>query len=334
MDCENDYIVLGDFNSNYNEFKTLLYEPNLNDTNATTGINHILPTLYQNRLVDEKIVKKECKYLYNLWLEVPSFKRFSYLYKGKKNTLDNILLPKSMFDSLGINYIDNSFNVFKPKYLFKNKKIYRWQIKNNKHLAKGYSDHLLIYAKFDTKPFLDKPEYKIKTSTIRSLYQQKSKEMDIILENAAVLLKFGNIAVIKRKNDRAVMIYNPPQNLKEKNIYDIEVLKTKRYKGNLEIIDIGDIVLKETLKSVKEFYLRYKGEDLSDIKYQNEIVTNLKGVYKNGYLIYDNKRIRLYFKNKNLTVKNGSEIFIKRGHISYYYKPQIVIYSKKDFLIP
>lgn len=334
LDCKTDYIVLGDFNSNYNEYKTLLYEPQLNDTNSITGINHILPTIFNQNLVMENLVKTECGYLYNLWLELPSIERFSYLFKGKKNTLDNILLPKSMFDSSGINYIDNSFNVFKPPYLYKNGKIFRWKIRRNKHLGKGYSDHLPIYAKFDTKPFFDKPEYKIKSSDIKSLYSQKPKEMDMLIENAAVLLKYKNIAVIKREDDRAIMIYNAPDNLKEGNIYDIEILKTKRYKGNLEVIKVGDTVLKETPKSIKNLYLLYKDQNLSDLKYQNEIVTGVKGYYKNGYLYYKKGRIRLYFKNRDLIPKNGSKIYIKRGHVSYYYKPQIVIYAKKDFLIP
>ncbi|WP_281950492.1 endonuclease/exonuclease/phosphatase family protein [Nitrosophilus kaiyonis] len=333
LNCKSDYIVLGDFNSNYNEFQTLLYEPLLNDTLGITGINHILPTIYKNRFVNEDFVKKHCGYLYNLWLEIPSLYRFSYIFKGKKNTLDNILLPKSMFDKYGVNYIDNSFNVFRPKYLYKNRHIYRWKIKRDRHLGKGYSDHLPIYAIFDTKPFYDKKEFTLKKIKIKNLYEQKPKEFDAIIENAAVLLRYKNIAIIKRGNDRAIMIYNAPDNLNEKNVYDIEILKTKRYKGNLEIVKTGDFVLKKTLKKVDQFFIKYKDQVLSKKIYQNEIITDLKGTYKNGYLFYKRGKIKLYFKDRSLIPKNNSKILIKRGHISYYYKPQIVIYYKKDFLI-
>ena len=59
-----------------------------------------------------------------------------------------------MFDEKGIDYVNNSFKVFKADYLFtKRGYINRWRYKNGKHQAKGYSDHLPVYAYFDIKPY-------------------------------------------------------------------------------------------------------------------------------------------------------------------------------------
>ena len=46
-----DYIILGDLNSNYNEFQTFKYEDKLNDTSGITGINQILNTTLNGNLV-------------------------------------------------------------------------------------------------------------------------------------------------------------------------------------------------------------------------------------------------------------------------------------------
>ena len=146
------YIILGDFNSNYNEYITFKKNRKLNTTYGKTGINHTLRTVVDGKMVSLNDLKHNCSLLYNLWLELPKGLRYSYFYHRKKNTIDNILLPCAMFDGVGIEYIKNSFGVFKPKYLFKNGYIYRWQKrkKYGKFSAKGYSDHLPIYAIFTT----------------------------------------------------------------------------------------------------------------------------------------------------------------------------------------
>ncbi len=157
LENTSDFILLGDFNSNYNEYKTFKNLKKLNNTNNITGINHILKTCKNSKMVNEKILRKQKQneYLYNLWLEINKSKRWSCFFR-KKNTLDNIILAKGLYDNKGISYVDNSFDKFMEDYLFKNKKknancIYRWQrTKKGKgrHLGKGYSDHLPIFAYF------------------------------------------------------------------------------------------------------------------------------------------------------------------------------------------
>jgi len=155
------YVILGDLNSYYDEYKTIKRRRKLNDANGVTGINHILQTAVKYKkkykMVNKKDLFKNKNLLYNLWLDLDKKKRYSYQYRKKNITLDHILIPYSMIDGKGIDYKKKSFGVFKRKYLFvKKNKINRWQRytydwKNRKsiHLGKGYSDHLPIYAEFE-----------------------------------------------------------------------------------------------------------------------------------------------------------------------------------------
>jgi len=167
-----DFILIGDFNSNYNEYKTFRNSVKLNDTGGITGINHILRTNMDSLLVDEKILLEQTanEHLYNLWLEINKKRRWSYNFFGDKNSPDSIIISKGLYDEKGISYIDNSFDKFDPDYLFKGKALYQWQrVKKGrgKHLGKGYSDHLPVFACFSTKPFCFKKRNYSATKTPR-----------------------------------------------------------------------------------------------------------------------------------------------------------------------
>ena len=167
-----DFILAGDFNSNYNEYKTFKNCRRLNDTAGITGINHILMTVKNSEMVDEKILTQQTsnKYLYNLWLEINKKRRWSYIFSGNRNSPDNIIVSKGLYDNKGISYVDNSFDKFDPPYLFKGNFIYRWQRakkRTGKHLGKGYSDHLPVFAYFSTEPFCFKKRNYSATKTPR-----------------------------------------------------------------------------------------------------------------------------------------------------------------------
>jgi len=155
---DEDFILIGDFNSNYNEYKTFVNKKKLNDTAGITGINHILRTITDSKMVNEKMLTMQQgnEYLYNLWLEINKTRRWSYNFWGAKNSPDNIILSKGLYNDKGISYIDNSFDKFDPGYLFKGNAIYRWQRAKKgrgRHIGAGYSDHLPIFAIFSTEPF-------------------------------------------------------------------------------------------------------------------------------------------------------------------------------------
>ncbi|WP_304543026.1 endonuclease/exonuclease/phosphatase family protein [Sulfurimonas microaerophilic] len=143
-------IALGDFNSHYEEYKIFKRKRKHNDTDGKTGINHVLGTInYQTDLSPVLKIKED--EFYNLWYDIDKDDRYSYIYKGKKEALDNILVTGALLDHKGLDYKEDSLHSFVKPYLFKGKNIYRWQMSRGKvrrHKAKGYSDHLAVVAEF------------------------------------------------------------------------------------------------------------------------------------------------------------------------------------------
>ena len=205
-----DFIILGDFNSNYNEYKTFYPFPKFNDTSGITGINHILKTVKNRQLVNEKILtgKDNFGYLYNLWLELDGQKRWSYKFFGEKNSPDSIILSKALYDDKGISYVDNSFNRFTADYLFKNDEIYRWQRSKKgkgKHLSKGYSDHLPVFAYFSTKPFQANADYAL-NKDMSSLNLPKEELINI---NSATIAELQTIPGIGKVISKRIIAGRP-----------------------------------------------------------------------------------------------------------------------------
>ena len=331
------YIILGDFNSNYNEYITFLKDRKLNNTHGKTGINHILKTTINGKMVTLNDVKRDCSLLYNLWLELPLSLRYSYIYKGEKDTIDNILLPCSMFDGKGIDYIKNSFNVFKPSYLFKNGSIYRWQKVGGygKFSGKGYSDHLPIYALFATDKkypkFSRKKDVKYIETTISSLYHIDKLTSTLLLKKVAIIYKDKGGVIAKRLNDRAIYIYRHNKIFEKGYYYNIYVNGVKTYRQNKEIISIQDAMKLGKVEDIKKYYLHYKkGMDLSKSIYQNEVIYKLHGIYKKRYLYYEkDRKIRVYNKIKRFYLKDNRNITIKKARIVWYKnEPEIVLYYK------
>lgn len=146
------FVLIGDFNSHFEEYKTFLKSRKLNDTEGVTGINHILHTIDEDENpITYASLKTNTTTLYNLWYEVSSEKRWSHQYRGKGEGLDNIIISPALADGKGIEYVQGSFNRYDPDFLFYKGKVYRWQQSRGKpkyHIGEGYSDHLAIFATF------------------------------------------------------------------------------------------------------------------------------------------------------------------------------------------
>lgn len=146
---DKNMIVLGDFNSDYEEFEKFKRKRNHNDTDGITGINHTLGTINQRVEAKKATFVKES--FYNLWYDTEEEKRYSYVFKGKKEVLDNILISQSLLNSQDISYIHKSITPFEKEYLLKKEQPHRWEISQGrvkKHKGKGYSDHLALIAHF------------------------------------------------------------------------------------------------------------------------------------------------------------------------------------------
>jgi len=330
MPKQKEYIILGDLNSNYDAHLTL--PERLDDTYGKRALNHILHTTEEKDLLDEDAVRNAGSLIhYDLWQELPFRDRWSHKFYGRKSTLDHILLPASMFDGKGIDYVNDSFGVFKRAYLFTQKGyINSWQIKGGKHTGKGYSDHLPLFALFDTRPYTPKKGHSPKAVTggsIEMLYRSETIDTPVLIENAVVVLKRGRYAVIKQKpKGRGIFVYGAVQGLKEGRRYDLKVQEISTYKGLKEITAMVKLEEKGTVP-LKPFYATLK------MMRQNEVVRDLTGVYKNGYFYVDGEKIPIYFKNRKLTPPNGTKLKIDYAHIGYYNRLQLVVYSRKDFTI-
>jgi len=331
-----EYIILGDLNSNYNAHLTL--DERLNDSNGVTGISDVLQTTINNKLAQEYQMLNATKGThYNSWQELPFKYRWSHKFYGNRSTLDHILLPPSMFDHKGIDYVNNSFKVFKASNLFTKKGyINSWKYKNGKHMGKGYSDHLPVYAFFDTKPYIAEKQTKKVEKTVSQnieyLYSIDALENEIILENAVVVLKRGNHAIIKQtSHGRGIYLYSCAKGLKEGHKYDLLVQSITSYRGLKEVTNV--IKLKEKGEvELEPYYQIYENLVQSSLK-QNEVIRDLTGVYRNKKFTIEGKEFPIYFKKKKNTPPNGSKLKIDYAHLGYYKKLQLVIYSHKDFNI-
>ena len=149
---DKNIILLGDFNSDYEEYKRFKRSRKLNNTNGRTGINDVLHTKKQTTVATH--VKYNQNNLYNLWYDTSKNNRYTYIYRGKKEAMDNIIVSTSLLNNNSFHYKTNSIQAFKPAYLLKGKSIYRWKMswrKPHKHIGKGYSDHLALTTEFVLK---------------------------------------------------------------------------------------------------------------------------------------------------------------------------------------
>ena len=336
-----DYILLGDFNSDYNEFQTFKNNTHLNNSENLTGINHVLNTISNdNYITINDILKESKKVHYNLWLEIPSNERFSTKFRNQNSTLDNIILPSSLFDDKKLSYVPKSFTVFKPDYLYKEGEITRWKIKESKkekiHKGEGFSDHLPIYALFslDLKDKNISKEDK-SISTIKDLYEIERVEKSAILSNVVVIYKESDKAIIKKENDKAILIYKNAQDLKVGFSYNIEVNQIYDYFGTKEIKDFSIKQENKEYKTYENLYLDGNSIDIFNFKYENEVITNLTGIIKKQKLyIEKNKYIKIYSKNKDILPKDGQNITILSGHLTPYKgNMQLVIYKSTDYKV-
>ena len=332
------YMVLGDFNTDYDAHLSL--EKKIDDTAGKTGLHHLLGLLNDGVLVDEnRMLKSKKGQHYTLWNELAYSQRWNTKFYAKKGTPDHIVLSPAMFDAKGIDYVNNSFKVFRQDYLFtKRGYINRWQYKKGKHKAKGYSDHLPIYAYFDTKPYKigsDGKAHKAKRQTqkIAYLYTQEALEHEVLLEDAVVIWKQRGNALIKQSLEgRGVLLFGCASTLKVGQKVDLLVKAIKDYNGLKEVTHA--YVLKEKGQvDVSKYFLSEADLDKNITHRQNEVIKALTGVVKNRYFYTQGRKIPIYFKKKKSTPKNGSKIKIHNALLGYYKQLQLVVYSSKDFSI-
>jgi len=335
LDWRKPFVVLGDFNSDYNAYETL--ETRNDDTQGRTGINSVLPTMRGALPVSEADMRQRgVRLLYDTWYELPLSKRWSQKYYGKRGTPDHILLSPALFDGKGIDYVNQSFRVFKTEYLFTPKGyINRWEIRGGKHTARGYSDHLPLIVTLDTQPYRpsahDRTFAPPQTATIDTLYGKTDANVRYKLHNAAVLYRHGPHAVIAQEGSaRNLFVYGGASQLRQGFCYDVIVEGVKSYKGLREVTAAYAVHTYETC-FIKRFIRRGNAAFYQGLR-PNDVVADLTGVYRHGFFYLDGGgKIRIYFKKRTLRPPDGSRIKIDYARIGYYKGLEIVIESKKNF---
>ncbi|MFW5936674.1 MAG: endonuclease/exonuclease/phosphatase family protein [Desulfosalsimonas sp.] len=329
-----DFVVAGDLNSNYNEFHTLAGQPELNDTGGVTGINHILPTTSDGRLVSERRLRQpgeNARLLYNPWLELKKRRRWSVRYYGRPGSPDHLLLSSGLYDEKGISYIDNSFDKFDPDLLFRGSAIYRWQRAQKgrgRHLGKGFSDHLPLFLWLAEKPFQRRRTvpYPLEVISIAQLYHSKTGRVNCRLKNCAVIYTHRKFTVIKQPGGRAILIYGAAPALKTGRMYHLTARRLKRYYGMLEITRVVSVRPLERSVDPADYFISAKAGPLDAPELCNEVLGRVRGLYKNGWLYYcGDRRIRLFTRNKALLPESGARVILKGIRIGYHNHPELVL---------
>ena len=140
-DPRTDVIAIGDFNASYYESPMLELK--------TTGN-------------EQDMFAAPTPYLYNLWFTRPREDRWDYSYDGSRQVLSHMLISDSLYDHLGMQYVEDSFIAVGQRgdaaktLLNVDGRPYRWQIAQENgrsiHVGEGYSDHLALKAQFIVFP--------------------------------------------------------------------------------------------------------------------------------------------------------------------------------------
>ncbi|BCS96300.1 hypothetical protein DSLASN_19320 [Desulfoluna limicola] len=344
---QTDYILAGDFNSDHNEWLSFLGEPRLNDTLGRTGINHLLGTMYNEAMATEEGVQKGQGSHYDLWMELSPNRRWSYNFFGKKGSLDHILLPAAMYDDRGVSYVDGSFGRHAPDRLFHNGGIYRWQRAKKgqgRHLGRGYSDHLPIYADFIVGPFVaargDDSDRENPASamprmdkSVADLYNLPLGPANYRISGVVVLYKAGLNAVVKAPQGRAIYLYKAGEALEPGWVVDLTVTRLNDYYGLREVTSVADVVT-HGKTNPEPLFLKVNGNvDLRESDRVNEVVDKVCGLYRGGWLRYGSGRsVRVYTVKGIKRPKNDTRICLSRVRIGFHKHPELVVDSQRQIV--
>ena len=337
-----EYLLLGDFNSDWQEYRIM--EAKHNDTGGRTGINQVLVTTRNGRMIryrDLHAAPTAFRH-YNLWLELPASRRWSHNFFGKKEGIDAILIPPSLADGKNWEYKRGSFGVYRPAYLFgKYGQIKRWEYRHSRHTGHGYSDHLPIYAKLETilpdkgrveAPKAETTAPKCEKIDIASLQRLHILESRCCLDGAVVVFKRGRNAVIQKRSDGpAILVYGAAAGLKEGERYDLQIEGFKRYHGMPEITDLEVLQVRKRI-ATDVFISPFDPSMMERFADRYRIVRDIRGRYHHRRLIVGGRELRIHFKKRRWIPAEGEKIRIKRAQIGYYKgHSELVVWDRNDF---
>lgn len=263
---------------------------------------------------------------YDPWFSLSFSNRYSQVFYGRKSALDRIILNEGMFDKKGLEYKKNSFKVIKSDFL-SDEKGYpnRWKMRGKhskkRHQGEGYSDHFPVMLTITTNP---QKNIEPKNMSIDNLYEQKNGNCDIKIQKATVIYKKRDGLILSQKS-RGIYVYRAGFNLKIGHQYDLIVKSIKEYKGLKEITSLEILKDYGKINNLKDYYL-------SPIKLKNakisDVIKNISGIYKKGYLLTENGKISLFFRDKQ-RVKDGDFLDITMIRVGIF-KDKLQLIWEKD----
>ena len=155
----------------------------------------------------------------------------------------------------------------------------------------------------------------------------------MLLKDVCVVFKRGDIGVIKSsKKSSAITLYRCAEPVEEGRCYDLWVFKKKRYYKIDEITNFKIAKVKGAINP-NSLIEPFDITKLDSYKI-GDIVSNIRGVYKDRYLKINGKEVRLFSKVKRRGLfKKGSKLFIKKAQIGYYKgEKELIVYSLKDIV--
>ncbi len=230
---EDNYILLGDFNSPFKKDKS--------GWGREVGL--------------------VSKTNYNLWFDTPYKERYSYRFFRLRSAIDHIIVSKSMFER----YKRGSFEVHKFDYLvakYGNAK--RWEIgkkSKGRHVGTGYSNHFALSAVFTA----DKQRVKLpKKISIKELIKKEVGRVNYLLRDVMVIDKNRHGVTIEDKNRDTIFIYKPDFRLEVGEIYSLHVRELGEFRGKRQIVLLDFNSPLDSIADLKHFCK--KGHKVSKVK--------------------------------------------------------------------
>ncbi|MDN5105088.1 endonuclease, partial [Aliarcobacter butzleri] len=129
--------------------------------------------------------------------------------------------------------------------------------------------------------------------------------------------------------------YQNAKDLKLGYSYNLQINQIYDFFGLKEIKDFFISKENKEIKNYKDLYLDASNINIFDFKYENEVITNLTGIVKNGKLyINENKFIKLFAKDKNILPKDNEKIRILNAQLgSYKGNMQIILHQLSDYKV-
>ena len=279
-------------------------------------------TPYGSRSLLNKII--ETGGFVDLWEFLEASERYSHQVGNKKSAIDHVLLAPEFFvaDGAGMSYVKGSFEVFKPKFMLDSEGKNR--IENGKS---AYSDHFALKFKLSTEPARedvslfkkifgvkgdnDAPQEDVKQAPASGSEYSPASVDDIFaapqktpffLNRAVVVYKDKNGFVLA-SNHRGIYVFDPQNKLALGQMLDVLVTKTKIYKDALEV---ASYEIRQIWDVVEPGAFMLSADHLSEAR-DGDVIDEISGEVKSGYLISPQGKIRVYSPNKRIyDAKNAS----------------------------